>query len=55
MAMQCLKLYLTKTFDITLYILVNGPDDADTGYMVEAALEFPEYLHNKGNQFPPGP
>ena len=33
-----------KFTSATLRILLNTPDDAETGYMVEADLEFPKEL-----------
>ena len=49
--------YLTKKNDntITLEQLIQTGDDDETGYIIEADLEFPRELHDKLKQFPPCP
>ena len=44
-------------FDDTVKLedMLATPDDASTGYMVEAVLESPPELHDKFKQFPPCP
>ena len=37
----------------SLESILETPDDAETGYFVEADLEFPEELHDKFKQYPP--
>ena len=39
----------------TLQTILETSDDAETGYFVEADLEFPTELHAKFKQFPPCP
>ena len=41
--------------DISLRQILNTPDDADTGYIVEVDFEFPKHLHDKFKQFVPCP
>ena len=38
-----------------LTTILETPDDSETGYFVEADLEFPQELHDKFKQFPPAP
>ena len=40
---------------ITLDQILEAADDSETGYIVEADLEFPQELHEKLRQFPPCP
>jgi len=41
--------------NVPLKTILKTSDDADTGYMVEVDLEYPEELHEKFRQFPPCP
>ena len=45
----------TPNDGITLDTILNTADDAETGYLVEADLEFPIELHDVFKQFPPCP
>ena len=40
---------------VTLETLLDTEDDAETGYMLEADLEYPEEMQEKFKQFPPCP
>ena len=39
----------------TLQSIIETPDDAETGYFVEVAVEFPNELHDEFKQYPPCP
>ena len=41
--------------NISLRQILNTPDNADTGYIVEVDFEFPRHLHDKFKQFVPCP
>lgn len=41
--------------DFTEEIILNHPDDADTGYILEVDLEYPEHLHDEHNCYPLAP
>ncbi len=45
----------TSDSETFLTLILETPDDAETGYFVEADLEFPPELHDKFKQFPPCP
>ena len=44
-----------KVDSATLQSVLDTADDAETGYLVEADLEFPRELHDKFKHFPPCP
>ena len=46
---------LTFNDTISLRQILNTPDDAETGYIVEVDFEFPRHLHDKFQQFVPCP
>ena len=39
----------------TLKKVLKTPDDGPKGYIVEVDLDFPQHLHGKFKEFPPGP
>ena len=39
--------------DVPLETILDTPDDADVGYMVELDLSFPPEIHDKLRQYPP--
>ena len=41
--------------DVSLKTILNTPDDADTGYILEVDLKFPKHLHDKFKEYPPCP
>ena len=41
--------------NISLRQILNTPDEAETGYIVEVDFEFPRHLHDKFKQFVPCP
>ena len=41
--------------DITRDVILNTPDENETGYVIECDLHFPKEIHEKLKQFPPAP